>query len=217
MTNWTEVEEARAKAKAKHGDNSIEAIEAGDPRWLSILVEEVGEAAHELTYDSTGSLRAELVDILAVSSSWLDALDRAVVSPPASTPDTAELREQIAKALYEVDWPVTAFTGADWEPWEKQSAVRRDEYLESATALLPLFASEREKQREEGQRVVTTVDELEALTVRSIILDRLGEPYFRDIEWHGVGVEDVLSSEQLVRYGPFKVLDNPAIREAGGN
>jgi hypothetical protein len=102
MTDWTEIEQARAKAHAKHGQNSIEGITAADPRWLSILSEEGGETseatllawnallqarigriAHEQTYDATGSLRGEIVDVLAVASAWLDALDGAPPTPPA--------------------------------------------------------------------------------------------------------------------------------------
>lgn len=78
-----EILQARERAHAKHGANSIEAIPANDPRWLSILVEELGEAAHELTYDSGGtlkSLRAELVDIAAVATAWIEAIDH---DPPA--------------------------------------------------------------------------------------------------------------------------------------
>ena len=71
-----EVLTARLSAHDKHGDNSIESIDPLDPRWLSILVEEVGEVAHELTYDSTGDLRAELIDVMSVVSAWIDALDR---------------------------------------------------------------------------------------------------------------------------------------------
>lgn len=74
-TIWEEVQRARARAHAKHGDNSIEAIEPHNPRWLSILVEEVGEVAHELTYDAAGSLRSELIDVLSVVSAWADKLD----------------------------------------------------------------------------------------------------------------------------------------------
>lgn len=71
-----EVRAGRLKAHAKHGANSIEGIAADDPRWLSILVEEVGEASHELTYDATGSLRAELIDVITVATAWVAALDR---------------------------------------------------------------------------------------------------------------------------------------------
>ena len=65
---------AREKAHEKHGENSIESISANDPRWLSILVEEVGEIAHALTYDAVDTrVVDELVDVLAVASAWLDA------------------------------------------------------------------------------------------------------------------------------------------------
>jgi hypothetical protein len=71
-----EILEARAAAHRKHGANSIE-MEPGDsPRWLPILVEEIGEVANALTYDGpTDQLRAELVDVLAVASAWVDAID----------------------------------------------------------------------------------------------------------------------------------------------
>jgi NTP pyrophosphatase (non-canonical NTP hydrolase) len=71
-----EISRARLRAHEKHGENSIEAIDGSDPRWLSILVEEVGEAAHELTYDATGSLRDELLDIITVTTAWVAAIDR---------------------------------------------------------------------------------------------------------------------------------------------
>lgn len=71
-----DVTAGRIKAHAKHGENSIEGIAPDSPRWLSILVEEVGEASHELTYDATGSLRAELLDVATVAVAWIAALDR---------------------------------------------------------------------------------------------------------------------------------------------
>jgi hypothetical protein len=70
---------ARERAHLKHGANSIEAIPADDPRWLSILVEELGEVAHELTYDSGGSpqtVRRELIDLAAVATAWIEAIDQ---------------------------------------------------------------------------------------------------------------------------------------------
>lgn len=73
---WGEIHRARQQAHEKHGDNSIEALPSDSPRWLSVLVEEVGEVAHELTYDSAGSLRAELIDVLAVATAWVYAIDR---------------------------------------------------------------------------------------------------------------------------------------------
>lgn len=70
-----EVNAARAKAHTKHGENSIESIIGDDPRWLSILVEEVGEVSHELTYDAEGDLRSELIDVLSVVFAWINSLD----------------------------------------------------------------------------------------------------------------------------------------------
>jgi hypothetical protein len=81
-----EVWEARYRAHAKHGANSIEGVAADSPAWLSILVEEVGELAHELTYDSGGdraTLRRELIDVAAVVSAWIDALDNAAAAKEA--------------------------------------------------------------------------------------------------------------------------------------
>jgi len=83
--DWVdEVREGRFKAHLKHGQNSIEAVRGRDPRWLSILVEEVGEVAHALTYDAQHeesveeSVRAELIDVLCVASAWVDALDHVI-------------------------------------------------------------------------------------------------------------------------------------------
>jgi NTP pyrophosphatase (non-canonical NTP hydrolase) len=74
---YREVQHARLKAHEKHGENSIEVEPASSPRWLAILVEEVGEIANALTYDGPkGNLRAELVDVLAVGSAWVAAIDR---------------------------------------------------------------------------------------------------------------------------------------------
>lgn len=74
---YREVLVGRWAAHEKHGENSIESIPATDPRWLTILVEEVGEIAHALTYDGPSEeLRGELIDALAVLSAWVDSLDR---------------------------------------------------------------------------------------------------------------------------------------------
>jgi len=72
---YREVLAGRRAAHQKHGQNSIEAEPADSPRWLAILVEEVGEVANALTYDTKGNLRAELMDVLAVASAWVAALD----------------------------------------------------------------------------------------------------------------------------------------------
>ncbi|WP_327639563.1 hypothetical protein OHB24_14705 [Kribbella sp. NBC_00482] len=71
-----EATRARAKAHAKHGDNSIESLAADSPHWLPVLVEEVGEVANTLTYDGPDlETRAELMDVLAVVTAWIDAID----------------------------------------------------------------------------------------------------------------------------------------------
>lgn len=74
---WHEINRGRLAAHAKHGENSIESVPAGDPRWLPILGEEFGEVAATLTYDKNlADLRAELLDLAAVATAWIDALDR---------------------------------------------------------------------------------------------------------------------------------------------
>lgn len=73
---FNEIERARLKAHMKHGENSIERTPAGSRQWLPILVEEIGEVANALTYDGPKqNLRAELIDVLAVASAWVDAID----------------------------------------------------------------------------------------------------------------------------------------------
>lgn len=73
-----EIRRARRAAHRKHGPNSIESVPAADvARWLPILGEEFGEVCEALTYDKNrANLRAELIDVLAVASAWLDAIDR---------------------------------------------------------------------------------------------------------------------------------------------
>lgn len=77
MELWDEILGERAAAHTKHHNNSIEAINAGSPRWLPILGEEFGEVAGELTYDkgAKGRLRAELLQVAGVATAWIDAID----------------------------------------------------------------------------------------------------------------------------------------------
>lgn len=73
MSVWTEVLAERVRAHRKHGDDSIESSAVGDAPMLAILVEEVGEVAHALTYDGpTEGLASELIQVMAVCSAWLD-------------------------------------------------------------------------------------------------------------------------------------------------
>lgn len=68
----------RERAHEKHGPNSIEG--SLDPlTFLALLVEEVGEVAHALTYDAEHpeELRQEVSQVMAVAWAWLDSLARA--------------------------------------------------------------------------------------------------------------------------------------------
>lgn len=69
-----ELAAAASQADDKHKQNSILRLQANDPQWLAILTEEIGEVAHELTYDSDGSLRDELIQVAAVAAAWAQAL-----------------------------------------------------------------------------------------------------------------------------------------------
>lgn len=111
-----EIASSRHAAHMKHGNNSIEAIDGEDPRWLSILVEEsgevsdvlvsvfagtilakaVGRVAHELTYDANTTLgdqmesvRRELIDTASVAIAWIDSIDQVLASEPFQ-PDFGE-------------------------------------------------------------------------------------------------------------------------------
>jgi YD repeat-containing protein len=82
---YQEVHNERERAHAKHGayNNSREQTTWGDAEWLPVLVEEVGEVAHELTYDADAlllrrkaALRKELIQVAAMACAWIDAIDR---------------------------------------------------------------------------------------------------------------------------------------------
>jgi NTP pyrophosphatase (non-canonical NTP hydrolase) len=69
------------RAKAKHGENTLDGPRSNDLLRLAALVEEVGEVAHELTYDQEGNpeeraarLRAELIDVANVAVTWASIL-----------------------------------------------------------------------------------------------------------------------------------------------
>lgn len=46
----------------------------GETNWTSILLEEVFEAVSE--YEDTDKLRAELIQVAAVSVAWIESIDR---------------------------------------------------------------------------------------------------------------------------------------------
>jgi hypothetical protein len=81
---WAEVAAERARAHAKHGDGSMEALHPEHPLRLSILMEEVGEVAREFNDAALGNrpvdhgaLRAELIQVAAMAGAWADVLGEA--------------------------------------------------------------------------------------------------------------------------------------------
>lgn len=82
---YAEIHTERVRAHAKHGakGNSREDAHWTNNEWLPVLVEEVGEVAHELTYDADAlllrrihNLRKELIQVAAMACAWIDAIDR---------------------------------------------------------------------------------------------------------------------------------------------
>ncbi len=78
---YDDVHQERDRAHGKHGPsgNSRENRSWLDGDWLPVLMEDVGKAAHELTYGSGSGrqerLRAELVQVAAMACAWIDAID----------------------------------------------------------------------------------------------------------------------------------------------
>ena len=73
----------RERAHEKHGakGNSREDQPWDEREWLPILVEEVGEVAHCLTYDADPDpreLRKELIQVAAMACAWIAAIDEFV-------------------------------------------------------------------------------------------------------------------------------------------
>jgi NTP pyrophosphatase (non-canonical NTP hydrolase) len=99
QATFEEIIRARVRADAKHGYEGIEKLPPGSGKWLAILTEEVGEVAHALTYDVDDEfddqLIRELIDVAAVATAWIDALQgRRSVMPPL--PDVPVRRDDIA-------------------------------------------------------------------------------------------------------------------------
>lgn len=64
-------------AYLKHNEHSVFNPEMPPLEKLAILVEEVGEVAHELTYDTDDSLenlRSELIQVASVALTWYESL-----------------------------------------------------------------------------------------------------------------------------------------------
>jgi len=90
---YVDVHRERIRAHLKHGakGNSRENAHWSDPEWLAILMEELGEVAHELTYDARDHadtrewLRKELVQVAAMACAWIAAIDQREVEPKPGT------------------------------------------------------------------------------------------------------------------------------------
>jgi hypothetical protein len=70
------------RAHLRHGDNSMLGAGYTAADRLAILVEEVGEVAHELTYDRDPAgrkdrLEKELIQVAAMAATWIEQLNGA--------------------------------------------------------------------------------------------------------------------------------------------
>lgn len=82
---YDQVHNERVRAHAKHGanGNSRENAKWTDKEWLPILMEEIGEVAHCLTYDAwppagstqSAEIRKELVQVAAMAIAWIESID----------------------------------------------------------------------------------------------------------------------------------------------
>lgn len=66
------------RAYLKHGDHSMFGRQYTAHERLAILLEEVGEVAHELTYDQRNDrdkLVKELIQVAAMAASWVEYLE----------------------------------------------------------------------------------------------------------------------------------------------
>lgn len=89
---YGEVHAERIRAHAKHGakGNSREDAYWLDGEWLPILMEELGEVAHEMTYDADHArvsdpaeryeqrreaMHKELVQVAAMACAWIAAIE----------------------------------------------------------------------------------------------------------------------------------------------
>ena len=66
------------RAYLKHGKHSMVGPDYTPGERLAILMEEVGEVAHELTYDQSGDrdkLVKELIQVAAMAASWVEYLE----------------------------------------------------------------------------------------------------------------------------------------------
>lgn len=77
-TVYREVHAERTRAHYKHDlhGQSMERKSSSAPEWLPVLIEEVGEVARSMNYDTKGNLRDELVQVAAMACAWINSIDR---------------------------------------------------------------------------------------------------------------------------------------------
>lgn len=85
----TAIQAEATRAHLRHGEHSMLGPHYSASDRLAILVEEVGEVAHELTYDQGGPgvgrfdkdrLVKELIQVAAMAASWVEQLEGSPVS-----------------------------------------------------------------------------------------------------------------------------------------
>lgn len=72
------VQAEATRAHLRHGEHSMLGPNYTSGDRLAILVEEVGEVAHELTYDQDGDrdkLVKELIQVAAMALTWVEHLE----------------------------------------------------------------------------------------------------------------------------------------------
>lgn len=75
---YQRVHQERVRSIEKHGSNAQDNLAWHDPKCFYNLVEEVGEVANALTYDSSkglSELQKELIQVAAMAIAWADTLD----------------------------------------------------------------------------------------------------------------------------------------------
>ncbi|MCR2051466.1 hypothetical protein NSA19_01060 [Actinomyces bowdenii] len=72
MDGWRAMREEYDRAKAKHGDNTLDSLTMDDDMKFFALMEEVGEIARALTYDRehAGELVDEITQTGALALAW---------------------------------------------------------------------------------------------------------------------------------------------------
>lgn len=84
----TAIQAEATRAHLKHGTHSMIGTKYTNTDRLAILMEEVGEVAHELTYDQGGTgegqhdeLVKELIQVAAMAASWIEYLENPKFHP----------------------------------------------------------------------------------------------------------------------------------------